>query len=159
MSRITHTNDKGKIQMVDVSKKEVTERIAVAKGIVIFSEGSYSLLRKAEIKKGDVLTTAKIAAIQGAKNTSTIIPLCHQIPLSHIDVEFEFDDENRKLTIKSIVRCFARTGAEMEALTAVAVAALTIYDMCKGADRNIVIKDIELCEKSGGKSGHYIKER
>jgi cyclic pyranopterin monophosphate synthase len=154
---MTHSDDKGKIRMVDISNKDTTERIARAKGTVILSSEAYNKVKNADITKGDVLTTAKIAGIQAAKNTPSIIPLCHQIPLSHVDIIYDFEDKNHTITINSIVKCVAKTGAEMEALTVAAVAALTIYDMCKGIDKGIVIKEIGLIEKSGGKSGHYFK--
>ena len=156
--KMSHIDGSGNIKMVDISDKDTTQRMAVAKGAVIFSGEAYESVKKSEISKGDVLTTAKIAGIQAAKNTASLIPLCHQIPLSSIEIEFEFDDENYRINIKSRINCSAKTGAEMEALTAVAVASLTIYDMCKAIDKGIIITDIKLLEKSGGKSGHYRKD-
>lgn len=157
MEEFTHIDKSGNINMVDITDKEPTERIAIAKGAVILSKDAYEKVKKLEIAKGDVLTAAKIAGIQAAKRTSTLIPLCHQIPISSIEIAFSFDDDEYKIEIKSTVKCTAKTGAEMEALTAVSLSALTIYDMCKSIDRGIIITDIELLEKSGGKSGHFLK--
>ncbi len=152
----SHIDKNGKAKMVDVSKKKTTKRTALASGDVFVSGKLLEMIEKNTVEKGDVLTVAKIAAIQAAKNTSAIIPMCHNIFISHIDINFEI------LKKESLIRVFANakstsvTGLEMESLTAVSVAALTIYDMCKAVDKSIVISNIHLCKKTGGKSGTYI---
>jgi len=154
---LTHTTIEGKISMVDITNKDTTNRIARARGSVLLSQDAFNKVKNLEIIKGDVLTTAKIAGINAAKKTHELIPLCHQINLTHVDVNFEFKDSNSSIIINSIIKCNGKTGSEMEALSSVAVAALTIYDMCKSIDKSIIINKIELVEKSGGKSGHFIK--
>jgi len=148
---LSHIDKDGNARMVDVSQKKVSKRVAIAEGYVHMKRETISMIKTGTAKKGNVLTTAKIAGIMAAKKTSELIPLCHNIDLDHVDVNFEIGEDRVKIT--STVTCSAKTGAEMEALTAVSVAALTIYDMCKAVDRAIVIKDICLLEKRGGKSG------
>jgi cyclic pyranopterin phosphate synthase len=145
--------------MVDISQKDITEREAQAEAVVRLSPEAYRALKAGTLKKGDALGVARLAAIMAAKRTDELIPLCHTLPLSAVDVEFALDDEAHTVTITTSTRVSARTGVEMESLTAAAVAALAIYDMCKGADKGIVIESIRLLAKRGGKSGEYIAER
>ena len=153
MGEFSHVDKDGNALMVDVSNKDVTSRTAVAEGYITMSKECFDMVIKGEHKKGDVLTVAQVAGIMGAKNTSSLIPLCHNIPLTNAKVTFEMIDNSFKAT--SIVRCEGKTGVEMEALTAFSVALLTIYDMCKAIDKRMVIKDIHLVEKHGGKSGDF----
>lgn len=155
MSDFTHFNESGFAKMVDVSEKEITERTAIACGKVFVNAKTYELIKSGGMKKGDVLTTAQIAGIMAAKKTSDIIPMCHNIPLSGVDINFEMDDANYVINISATAKCSGKTGVEMESLTAVSVAALTIYDMCKAVQRDIKISDIQLEYKAGGKSGEY----
>jgi cyclic pyranopterin phosphate synthase len=144
--KLSHVTQDGKAEMVDVSTKIVVKREAVASGKIYLQQGTVDLIKKNRIQKGDVLSTARIAAVQGAKRTSELIPLCHNITLDHIQVML--DIKNDGVDIKSRVVCIGRTGAEMEALTAISIAALTIYDMCKAVDKTMKISDISLKEKS-----------
>ena len=153
--KLTHIDRSGKAKMVDVSKKVSTYRFAHGYGCVQLSSNLFKLIENNDLSKGDVLTVAKTAAILAAKRTSELIPLCHNIPLSSVDVEFLLNKEKSIIEINSYVKTHAPTGAEMEALVAVSVASLTIYDMCKSVDKNIVIGQIMLLKKSGGKSGDY----
>ena len=141
--------------MVDVGDKPDTKRIAIAEGRVFMNPNTFSAIRDGNIKKGDVLTLARVAGIMGAKKTSDLIPLCHPLPLNHLDIDFELDSDNYSITIQATAQTTGKTGVEMEALTAVSVAALTIYDMAKALDREMRIEGIRLLEKSGGRSGHY----
>ena len=143
------------MKMADVSKKDVTYRVAIARGIVLMGKGTIKAIKNGAVPKGDVLTTAKIAGIMAAKKTPELLPLCHPIQIENVDVEFVVKSDS--IEIKSIVSASAKTGVEMEALTSVSVAALTIYDMCKPLDKNIVLSEIVLLEKRGGKSGTYIR--
>lgn len=152
---LSHLDSKGHARMVDVGAKKVTQRRAVARGEVRLGAESWRALTSGNTPKGDVLAVARIAGIQGSKKTSELIPLCHPLPLSGITVDLELDEANRAVVIRSEIRCEAKTGAEMEALTSVAIAALTVYDMLKGVDRAIMIGPIYLDEKSGGKSGAW----
>lgn len=152
-------NDSGYAKMVGIETKEDTLRMAIAKAEVLVSEVTYQRIKKGGIKKGDVLTVAQIAGIMGAKRTSEMIPMCHPIQLLGADLRFEFLDESHTILIFSEVKVFGKTGVEMEALMAVSVAALTIYDMCKAIDKAIVIQNICLEEKKGGKSGDYLRKK
>jgi len=154
---LTHLDDRGQARMVDVGDKAVTRRIAVARGVVAMQPGTLQLLVAGTAPKGDVLAAARIAAIQAAKRTSELIPLCHAIQLTSVEIDFEPDPVAAELGIVARVQALDRTGAEMEALTAVAVAALTVYDMLKAADRAMTIERIALHEKSGGKSGDFVR--
>ena len=158
MKELTHTNSKGMLQMVSVRGKKKTFRTARAYGEVFLSVKAFELLKENKIQKGDVLTTAKIAGIQGAKRTSELIPLCHNIFISNIEIELILDQGAYSVKIHSFAETNAETGIEMEALTAVSIAALTVYDMCKAVDKNITISNISLIEKTGGKSGDYLRE-
>ncbi len=148
MSDLTHVNEQGRARMVDVSAKDVTVREAHAEGEVRMRPATVAIIREGRAAKGDVLGVAQVAGIMGAKATSTIIPLCHPLPLSGIDLHFELDDAEGRVVIRSTVRTTARTGVEMEALTAVSAAALTVYDMCKAVDKEMVIGVIHVTHKS-----------
>lgn len=156
MNNLTHIDNNGKANMVDVSGKSSNLRTAEAFGEVFVSDALFEKIKKNEIKKGDVLTTAKIAGIQGGKKTSELIPLCHNILISKIDVNLTLNEDNKSVEIVSSAKTNSVTGIEMEALTAVAIAALTVYDMCKSVDKSIRISNIKLLKKTGGKSGDYI---
>ncbi|MGO9570383.1 MAG: cyclic pyranopterin monophosphate synthase MoaC [Desulfomonilaceae bacterium] len=155
MPDLTHFDEKGQAHMVDVGQKEITVREAVARGEIRMKPDTLDLILRGLTKKGDVLGVARIAAIMGAKKTPDLIPLAHPLPLTSVKVEFFPDEEKSLIEIEATVRVSARTGVEMEALTAVACAGLTIYDMCKAVDRSMVISEIRLMEKSGGRSGHF----
>ncbi|MDO5027734.1 MAG: cyclic pyranopterin monophosphate synthase MoaC [Bacillota bacterium] len=153
--KLTHLNERGRAQMVDVSAKDKTTRIAKAAAKVILNEETFRLLVNQGIKKGDVLAVSQVAGIMAAKKTSDLIPMCHPIAITGADIDFVLDEENYEIEIIATTKVVGETGVEMEALTAVATAALTIYDMCKAVQRDIVITDIKLLEKSGGKSADY----
>lgn len=153
VSRLSHVGSRGEIQMVDVTGKAVTPREAVARGRITMSREALRQIRSGAVKKGDPLQTARIAGIMAAKRTSEMIPLCHPLPLSHVDVTLR--PLRAGYEIEARVRTTAQTGVEMEALSAVAVAALTVYDMIKAVDKGMVIGDLRLVEKQGGRSGHY----
>ncbi len=157
MDKFTHFDDDGKAVMVDITEKNVTERTAVATGEIVMNRETLEAVKKGNIKKGDVLGVARIAAIMAAKQTQSLIPMCHNILLTNAKIEFSFDDEGNKILIKSTVKTTGKTGVEMEALTMVSIAGLTIYDMCKSMDKSMVIGEIRLVEKHGGKSGDWIK--
>jgi cyclic pyranopterin phosphate synthase len=158
MSKLTHLDEKGAAAMVDVSTKAVTERQAIAEGHITMLPETLDLIRKGNAKKGDVLGAARIAGIMAAKKTHELIPLCHPLLLSKIAIDLEPDDSLPGIRVRATVKLSGQTGVEMEALTAVSVACLTIYDMVKAVDRAIVISAIRLIEKSGGKSGTYRAE-
>jgi cyclic pyranopterin phosphate synthase len=155
MSKLTHIGADGEARMVDVSGKEATTRIAVAEGRVVMSKATLDLVLSGNAKKGDVLGAARIAGIMAAKKTSELIPLCHPLLLSKVEVEIAPDNALPGLVVKATVKITGQTGVEMEALTAVSVACLTIYDMVKAAEKSMRIEGIRLLEKSGGKSGDY----
>ena len=157
MDKFTHFDDDGKAVMVDITEKNVTERTAVAIGEIVMNKETLEAVKRGNIKKGDVLGVARIAAIMAAKQTQSLIPMCHNILLTNAKIEFSFDDEGKKILIKSTVKTTGKTGVEMEALTMVSIAGLTIYDMCKSMDKSMVIGEIRLVEKHGGKSGDWIK--
>jgi cyclic pyranopterin monophosphate synthase len=153
--KLTHLDNKGKAKMVDVSEKEMNLRTSTASAEVLLSKEAFNAVKNNTVIKGDVLSVARIAGIQAAKKTSELIPLCHNIFISSVTIEFEIKEENNCIIINSEAKTNSVTGIEMEALTAVSVAALTIYDMCKAIDKSIMIKDIHLLSKTGGKSGSY----
>jgi len=155
--RLTHVDSEGRSRMVDVSGKEATRRVARAEAFVEMSPATLKLLRANALPKGNPLETARIAGIQAAKKTSELIPLCHPLPLTHVDVEITVVRDGVRL--ESTASTKAETGVEMEALTAAAVAALTLYDMCKAVEKGITIGKVRLLEKSGGKSGHWVRKR
>jgi cyclic pyranopterin phosphate synthase len=154
----THINEQGRARMVDISVKEDTARIARASAVIQMQPETLALIRNGGIKKGDVLAVAQVAGIMGAKQTSSLIPMCHPLMLSSVDINFEIDNTNSSIIITSKVKTTGKTGVEMEAITAVTVAAITIYDMTKAVDRWMEIKEIKLLEKMGGKSGHVKRE-
>jgi len=158
MKKLSHINDAGQVQMVDVTGKAKTVRKAVARGQVKMKSGTLALLEEGRMAKGNVLTTAKIAGIMAAKKTGEFIPLCHPLGLTGIDIEFTVDRPNAQVMIEARVQTVGQTGVEMEALTAVSVAALTIYDMCKAVDKEMIISNILLLEKTGGKSGTFARK-
>lgn len=155
MNPLTHFDAQGQAHMVDVGEKAETQRVAVATGRISMLPATLALILDGSAKKGDVLGVARIAAIQGAKRTSELIPLCHPIGLTRVGVEFDVDRANSTVTCTATAECFGRTGVEMEALTAVSVGLLTVYDMCKAVDRGMRIESVRLLEKRGGKSGHW----
>ncbi len=155
-SPLTHFDASGQAQMVDVGEKAETHRIARAAGNISMQAATLALIQSGTAKKGDVLGIARIAAIQASKRTSELIPLCHPLALTRVGVEFSIDSERLLIACEVTAETFGRTGVEMEALTAVSVGLLTIYDMCKAADRGMRIENIRLIEKAGGKSGHWI---
>lgn len=152
---LTHFNQAGSAHMVDVGDKNLTQRIALASGQITMLSTTLDLIIAGNHKKGDVLGIARIAGIQGAKKTSDLIPLCHPIGLTHVNVDFEIKADQNTVICTALTKTIGQTGVEMEALTAVQVALLTIYDMCKAVDRGMVMSDIKLLEKSGGKSGEW----
>jgi cyclic pyranopterin phosphate synthase len=152
---LTHINKEGHARMVDVSEKEDTTREAIAKGSIVMKKETLERIKLGTIKKGDVLSVAQVGGIMACKNTFNIIPMCHQIMISGCDISFKLDFENNKIDITATSKTVGKTGVEMEALTAVSIAALTIYDMCKAIDKEMVVENIMLIKKSGGKSGLF----
>lgn len=157
MNQLSHLDEKGQAQMVDVTAKAPTLREAVARGRVRMRPETVALIEQGGIPKGDVLATARIAAIMAAKKTGELIPMCHPLELTHVEIRFICNAAAGEVEIESLVRTVARTGVEMEAMTAVAAAALTMYDMCKAVDREMVLTDVRLMSKRGGKSGVFIR--
>jgi cyclic pyranopterin phosphate synthase len=157
-TRLTHFDASGASRMVNVGEKPITQRLARASGRVRMQPSTLSLVRDHKLAKGDVLEVARLAGIMAAKRTGELIPLCHPLPLESVTLSFAFVDD-ATISIEATVQVTAKTGVEMEALTAVSVAALTIYDMCKAVDREIAIGEIRLEEKSGGRSGHFVRSR
>jgi cyclic pyranopterin phosphate synthase len=157
--KLSHVNDKGEARMVDVSRKEDTTRQAIAVGKVLISDELLGQLQENSLKKGDALAVARIAGIQAAKRTSDLIPLCHPLPLTHVSVELKIIEDPPSVEITAEVRTHYKTGVEMEALTAVSAAALTVYDMGKAVDKGMVIESIHLVKKTGGKSGTWNRNK
>ena len=157
MSQLSHFDEHGASRMVDVGQKDVTVRLGAASGRVRMEPSTQQLIRDGKAAKGDVLEVARLAGIMAAKRTGELIPLCHVLPLDTVSISFDFVDDTT-VSIRSEAKATSRTGVEMEALVAVSVAAMTIYDMCKSVDRAMVIDRIQLEEKSGGKSGHFVRE-
>lgn len=156
---LTHINDQGRAKMVDVSAKADTDRIGVASGRISMQPETFELITQQKIKKGDVLAVAQVAGVMAAKKTWETIPMCHPLLLTGVDIHFELYPDVSEIEAIASVRTTGKTGIEMEALNAVSATLLTIYDMCKAVDRGMVIRDILLLEKDGGKSGHFIRER
>lgn len=156
--KLTHLDDRGKARMVDVGAKDDTARVAVAEGKITMKPATLRMILEGGAPKGDVLQTARLAGIMAAKKTPELIPLCHNIVINSANVELEADEENSVVNIRATVGTSGKTGVEMDTLTAVSVAALTVYDMLKAVDRDMVISDIRLIEKRGGESGHYLRE-
>jgi molybdenum cofactor biosynthesis protein MoaC len=159
LNKLSHVDSSGKINMVDVSGKQITTRIATASATVLLSKKIFRAVKQNTISKGDVLASAKIAGIQAAKKTSELIPLCHNIFLSNVDIQYKFNSAKSSIEILSTVKSAAQTGVEMEALISVSIAALSVYDMCKAMSKGIEITGIHLISKSGGKSGDYVRGR
>jgi cyclic pyranopterin monophosphate synthase len=155
---LTHVDSTGNARMVDVSKKAETERIAVAIGKIYMKSETLAMIAAGNLPKGDVIPTARIAGIMAAKRTWDLIPMCHNIPIDSVKIDISMDNQNSCVNIKAFVKCTWKTGVEMEALTAVSVAALTVYDMCKAVDKDMIIGDIKLIKKTGGKSGDYFRK-
>ena len=158
MSDFTHFNEQGRAKMVDVGEKSISRRTATAAARVLVNEQTFSLIRSGGMKKGDVLTVAQIAGVMGAKRTPDLIPMCHPILMDGIDLELKLDENRLSVEIFATVSCDGRTGVEMEALTAVSTAALTVYDMCKAVQKDMIIADIRLVSKTGGVHGDYHRE-
>ena len=158
MSDFTHFNEQGRAKMVDVGEKSISRRTATAAARVLVNEQTFSLIRSGGMKKGDVLTVAQIAGVMGAKRTPDLIPMCHPILMDGIDLELKLDENRLSVEIFATVSCDGRTGVEMEALTAVSTAALTVYDMCKAVQKDMVITDIRLVKKTGGVHGDFTRE-
>ena len=157
MPNLTHIDQEGRVRMVDVTDKKPTSRTAAAQGIVSMNPATFKMIQNQTVKKGNVFETARIAGIMAAKKTSGLIPMCHPLNITHIAVDFYPDKETSSIKIEAVARIFDQTGVAMEALTAVAVAGLTIYDMCKSYDREMIISDICLLRKTGGKSDAFIR--
>jgi len=158
VAELTHIDGEGNARMVEVGDKPITTRVAVAEGSIVLSAAAFEAVRERRAAKGDVLATAQLAGIQGAKRASDLIPLCHPLPLSGVDVVLELDDERRLVRVRATARATWRTGVEMEALAAVSAALLTVYDMLKAVDRSMEIGGIRLLEKRGGRSGTWVRE-
>lgn len=158
MGELTHFDDKGEAHMVDVGAKNETHRRATAEGVITMLPATFELVASGTAKKGDVIGIARVAAIMASKRTADLVPLCHPISLTHVSVDFELDRETSSVRCRAICECRGQTGVEMEALTAVQVGLLTVYDMCKAVDRGMVIGNVRLLEKAGGKSGHWVRE-
>jgi len=159
MSEFTHLDTQGSVRMVDVSDKPQTARVAIAQGIIVMTPETLEKIQDQAVKKGNVLETARIAGIMAAKKTSELIPMCHPLNITHVRIDFFPDNEKHAIRIEASVKITGQTGVEMEALTAVSVAALTIYDMCKSYDKEMIISEVCLLEKSGGKSGSFIRSQ
>ena len=155
MEQFTHIDEQGNALMVDVSDKDITTREAVAVGTIHMSRVCYEAVQAGNVKKGNVLGVAQVAGIMATKKTGNLIPLCHILPLTHCSIEFAMEPDKQEITASCRVKCQGKTGVEMEALTGTAVALLTIYDMCKAIDKNMLITNVHLVEKTGGKSGHF----
>lgn len=155
----THFDDNGKARMVNVSDKNITERKAIAGATVLVNEETFKLIKSGGMKKGDVLTVAQIAGIMGAKRTPDLIPMCHTIIIDGVNLELSLDEEKKSVEIRATVCCVGRTGVEMEALTAASIAALTVYDMCKAVQKDMVISNLRLISKTGGIHGDYDREK
>lgn len=158
MRDFTHFNEQGRAKMVNVGEKPESVRTAVAAGRVLVNDETFALIKSGGVKKGDVLTVAQVAGIMGAKRTSELIPMCHAVFTSGIDLSLTLDEARKSVEIRASVTCTGRTGVEMEALTAVSTAALTVYDMCKAVQRDMVITDIRLVSKSGGVHGDFVRD-
>jgi cyclic pyranopterin monophosphate synthase len=159
MSEFTHIDAKGRVRMVDVTEKEPSLRVALAQAVVHMHADTFDRIITQNVKKGNVLETARIAGIMAAKKTSSLIPMCHPLSITHAQIDFFPDEAQHTIRIEALMRIVDQTGVEMEALTAVSLAALTIYDMCKSFDKNMYISSVCLLKKSGGKSGEYVRQQ
>jgi cyclic pyranopterin phosphate synthase len=157
MAKLSHLDAEGKARMVDVSGKDVTERIATARGTIFMRAETLSLIMEKKVEKGDVFSVARVAGIMAAKKTSELIPMCHPLNITSVEIELTPQNNPPRVEIEAVVKVTGKTGVEMEAMTAAAVAGLTIYDMCKAVDREMTVGDIRLVKKSGGKSGAFIR--
>jgi cyclic pyranopterin monophosphate synthase len=155
---LSHLDESGRARMVDVTEKASTQREATARARILMRSETLRLIQDGQVAKGDVLAVAQVAGIMGAKRTPDLVPLCHPLPITGVEMAFHFDERSASLEIRATVRVSGPTGVEMEALTAVAVTALTIYDMCKAVDRGMTITDVQLLHKVGGKSGEFVRE-
>ncbi|MEO1880046.1 MAG: cyclic pyranopterin monophosphate synthase MoaC [Methylococcales bacterium] len=155
MSKLTHFNQSGEAHMVDVGEKAITQRTAITEGYITMLPATLQLITQGQHKKGDVLGIARIAGIMASKKTAELIPLCHPLPITHVEIQLSADNKNNRIHCQTTVKTNGQTGVEMEALNATQVALLTIYDMCKAVDRGMVIQSVQLLEKDGGKSGHW----
>ncbi|MBB6215813.1 cyclic pyranopterin phosphate synthase [Anaerosolibacter carboniphilus] len=155
--KLTHIDEHGRAKMVDVGEKADTQRVAIAGASIQMAPQTLSMIKEGKMKKGDVLSVAQVAGIMGVKRTSELIPMCHNILISGVEMNFRIDEENSMIHIEATVKTVGKTGVEMEALQGVSIAALTIYDMCKAVDKDMVISNIRLIKKTGGKSGTYIR--
>lgn len=158
MATLSHLDEQGRARMVDVSDKEITSRVAVARGALYMLPETLALILGGKIEKGDVFSVARVAGIMAAKKTSELIPMCHPLNITSVKIDFQAEQKPARVEIEASVRVSGKTGVEMEAMTAVAVAGLTIYDMCKAVDREMCLSEIRLMEKSGGKSGTFIRQ-
>ena len=158
MAKLSHLDAEGKARMVDVTAKEVTERIAIARGAVFMRAETLSLIMKKKVEKGDVFSVARVAGIMAAKKTSELIPMCHPLNITSVEIDLNPQKNPPRVEIEAVVRVTGKTGVEMEAMTAAAVCGLTIYDMCKAVDREMTLGEIRLVKKSGGKSGTFIRK-
>jgi cyclic pyranopterin monophosphate synthase len=158
MTKLSHLDEQGRARMVDVSEKDVTSRIAIARGTIHMRPETLALILEDKIEKGDVIAVARVAGIMAAKKTSELIPMCHPLNITSVEVDLTPKENPARLDIEAAVRVSGKTGVEMEAMTAVSAAALTIYDMCKAVDREMTVNDIRLVKKSGGKSGTFIRK-
>jgi cyclic pyranopterin monophosphate synthase len=158
MAKLSHLDEQGRARMVDVSEKEVTSRIAVARGVIRMRPETLALILEEKIEKGDVFSVARVAGIMAAKKTSELVPMCHPLNLTSVEIDLVPQDQPASVEIEATVRVSGKTGVEMEAMTAVSVAGLTIYDMCKAVDREMSIGEIRLLKKSGGKSGTFVRK-
>ncbi len=159
MSELTHIDEGGRVRMVDVTRKAPTQRTAVAQAVVHMSDDAFKRITEGSVSKGNVLEAARIAGVMGAKRTADLIPMCHPLNLTHAQIDFFPDAKTRSIRIEGTARIVDQTGVEMEALTAVSVAALTLYDMCKAIDKSMTITDICLLSKTGGKSGSFVRDQ
>ncbi len=157
MTELTHFNQAGEAHMVDVGGKQQTERVAVCEGVIVMLPETLALIMEKGHKKGDVLAIARIAGIMASKRTSELIPLCHPLAITHVELSFQTQPEKSRVHCQTVVKTFGQTGVEIEALNATQIALLTIYDMCKAVDRGMVIGEVRLLEKSGGKSGSWVR--
>jgi cyclic pyranopterin phosphate synthase len=158
MAKLSHLDDQGRARMVDVSEKDVTSRVAVARGAIHMTAATLALIREGKVAKGDVFSVARVAGIMAAKKTSELIPMCHPLNLTSVEIDLTPESRPPRVEIEASVRVSGKTGVEMEAMTAVAAAGLTIYDMCKAVDRAMTLGDIRLVRKSGGKSGTFVRK-
>ncbi len=158
MTHLTHFNQTGDAHMVDVGQKKVTERIAICSGHIEMLPETLTLIVNGSHKKGDVLSIARIAGIMASKKTAELIPLCHPLPITHVDIQFHIETDFNRVICRSTIKTQGKTGVEIEAFTATQIALLTIYDMCKAVDRGMIIQSVRLVQKSGGKSGHWSPE-